>query len=141
MGRIVCFYKDKFFEFTTVAEGPCTDLMDEKTFIEFSTRMYGEMYAESPHQDGLKARMDRARARGHSSMIDTDDNVEDFLKNNMLNSYGSYDDDLEQETGDGYVSKWPGMDALVLEYWGENALDGSPDVVMPGDTKAGGQHG
>lgn len=137
MGRIVCCYRDHFFEFTTVAEGPCTALMKEGEFVEWSTRMYGELYRDDTGPSGLQARMARARKVGHSSMIDSDTNVEDFLRSNMLNTYGSYDEELEAKTGDGYVSKWPGMDAVVLEHWGENPFDDSSEVVMPGETKAG----
>lgn len=142
MARVVCYYKGKFFEFTTVAEGPATDLMDEATFIEFSTRMYGELYAEADHRDGLKARMERARECGVSSMMGYE-SLEDFLKGNTIMALGKHDEELEARTGDGYVSGWPGLDEYMRDNFtldDDNLVDEQPDIVMPGDTGQQGEH-
>lgn len=129
MPRIICYYEGQFFEFSTVVEGAVTGLMNEQEFIEFSTRMYGEIYAEDPGPEGLKARMDRAKDRGSSSMLEGGyDSLEEFLEMNTLNQYGPIED--------GDSTNWPGLEKFMADSFvqeTDESVDGSPDVIMPGD--------
>jgi hypothetical protein len=118
MGRFVCHLDGKFFEFSTVVDAPVTDLMSEEEFIDYYTRLYGEMAAESDHRDGMRARMQRARENGTSSMLpgDNDGGIEEFLKSNMFAHYGTYNED----TDDHVIDKWPGLEGFKREWFSDS---------------------
>lgn len=120
---------NKYFEFSSVVEAPVTGLMTEEEFVEHYTRMYGELQANDPSENGMRARMERARLYGTSSLVGgpNKDGIEEWLKGETLNTYGDYDEELEEKTGDGYVSKWPGLEAFKQEWFGED--DDSDEVV------------
>jgi hypothetical protein len=115
MPRVVCYLDGKYFEFTTVAEGPCTDLMSEEEFTEHYTRLYGEMAATSDHFDGLRARMARAREYGHSQRIGGDPKtLEEFLQSNM-GEYRKYN-----EATDDFDDHWPGMEEFKRQWFSDS---------------------
>jgi hypothetical protein len=120
MGRYVCYLadRDRWFEFSSVVEAPVTGLMTEEEFVEHYTRLYGEMAAEASHQDGMRARMARARKNGTSDMVGRYDTFEKWLEMNTLNTYRS---DKEDETA------WPGMDQFMKDYFIDD--DSSDEVV------------
>lgn len=133
MGRVVCMLGDRFFEFSTIVEAPVTGLMTEDEFVEFSTKLYGELYRDNE----LPGRLDRARKYGHSYMITDAETLEDFLRSHTLNTYRAPDHFTDEE-----VDEWdgfPGMEAFIAEYFLDAAesVDGSPGIVMPGDRTIG----
>lgn len=127
MSRIVCCISgsywgqegDAFFEFSTNTDTAVTGVMPEQEFVEYSTRMYGEFYAESEGSDGMAARMKRARERGASYQIGDFQTLEEFLKGMTLNTYR-----------DG----WPGMEKFIEDNWHAEDEPGSEDTILPGDT-------
>lgn len=66
MGRFICHLDGKFFEWSTVVDAPVTYLMEEAEFLAYQRNEYGDRYADSE----LDTRMERARVKGTSSMLD-----------------------------------------------------------------------
>lgn len=126
MARIICYLDDKFFEYTTVADGPCSDLMSEQEFREYSLRMYGEIYMLDPGPDGFEDRIHRAKKFGHSRSLPNDHKtLEDFITANM-GEYRTYN----EQTDDFVLDKWRGMEAFKKEWFSE---DTDEPVVKLGD--------
>ncbi len=124
MPRVVCYLDGKYFEFTTVAEGPCSDLMSEEEFVQHYTRLYGEMAAESPHYDGMRTRMERAREFGHSQRIGGDpETLEDFLRGEM-GEYRTYNEETED-----FDDNWPGMEKFKADWFS----DGEGEITQLDD--------
>lgn len=129
MGRTICHLDGQFFEFSSNVDAPVTDLMDREDFIEFSTRLYGEMYRDDPGLEGLAARMKRAEERGHSRMLPDDhESLESFLISN-IKEYTTYNEATED-----FDVNWPGIEKFKLDFFGTQEEREAAEVVQLNDT-------